>query len=76
MQKEQETDNDKLQTKQNSLIQSQSEEPKTVLITKQHPFQQRSNFKLLPYKIDLECFQNLLRFKHNLAKKIIKKSKN
>ncbi|CAD8073573.1 unnamed protein product [Paramecium sonneborni] len=76
MKQQNETEDHKLQTNQNSLIQSQSEEPKTVLITKQQPFQLQSNFKMLAYKNDIECLQNLQKFKHNLAKKIIKKSKN
>ncbi|CAD8171899.1 unnamed protein product [Paramecium pentaurelia] len=71
MKQQNETQNHTKNSKQNHSIEGQTEEPKTVLITKQ----QLSNFKKVFYQFDEEGYQNLLRFKHQLAKKIIKKQK-
>ncbi|CAD8071622.1 unnamed protein product [Paramecium primaurelia] len=71
MKQQNETQNHTQNSKQNHPIEGQTEEPKTVLITKQ----QLSNFQKVLYQFDEEGYQNLLRFKHQLAKKIIKKQK-
>ncbi|CAD8161032.1 unnamed protein product [Paramecium pentaurelia] len=76
MKQENETQNHTLNSTQNLLFETQNELPTTVLITKQHSFQQQSNFKTLIYHKDVEGLQNLWRFKHILAKKIIKRLKN
>ncbi|CAD8168997.1 unnamed protein product [Paramecium octaurelia] len=71
MKRHNKTENQTLRSNQNHQIESQTEKLKTVLITKQ----QKSNLQKLFCQYDEEGLQDLLRFKHQLAKKIIKQWK-
>ncbi|CAK72069.1 unnamed protein product (macronuclear) [Paramecium tetraurelia] len=76
MKQENETQNHTQNSNQNLLFEGLNELSKTVLITKQQIFPQQSKFQAIIYQKDEEGLKNLLRFKQNLAKKIIKKMKN